>query len=108
MKLILATLLFVVGLATSSAWAELMVQPATVLCGPADELRSILTDEYGEKLVQQGTVTGNEFMAQLWRNPTTLTWSFLILNTGGGACIYAAGDIWDGAPPLPIDPASTY
>lgn len=105
---IIAAILIVLGLGISSLSAALGPAGATVLCGPVDELTSILADQYGEKAIQQGTVTDDEYMAQLWRNPDTMSWTFVLLDTRGGACIFAAGDIWDLAPAVPIDPESTF
>lgn len=62
-----------------------------------------LADRYGERQVMSG-INPDGTMVEMFANPTTGTWTALISQPNGTACIVAAGDSFDGTvATLPAD-----
>lgn len=51
-----------------------------------------LADKYGEQKTNAG-LTGQQVM-EVYANPETGTWTVLMVNANGLACMVAAGEIW--------------
>lgn len=80
MKALLALLL-----TTSAATAQ-------TLCDQHDTLVTALADKYGEQKQSAG-LTNNQVM-EIYANNETGTWTVLMVNANGLACLVAAGTIW--------------
>lgn len=72
-------------------------------CAPHDALSEQMTDRYGEQLVHSG-LTASDRILEIWASPDTGTWTALILNAEGMACIVATGDFWQDWSPVPGAP----
>lgn len=59
-------------------------------CGPADELRGILAQEFDEQRRFVG-IAGGAGRVELWHNADTGSWTILTVRPGGRACVAALG-----------------
>ena len=69
-------------------------QPA---CGPRAEVVKMLADKYHETARAAGTIRG-QFLMEVYASEKD-TWTILITDPMGKACIAAAGQAWDVLPP---------
>lgn len=67
-------------------------------CAPIDQVVARLTDGYGEHIVWEG-ITAAPLLMQVWGNADTGSWTLVILDADGVACVSAYGDDW--ALPVP-------
>jgi len=73
----------VLALSVASAQA----QPA---CNTRDAIAKRLTQEYNEVQIWTGVIT-SQYIAELWMNQTTKTWTILSTRVDGQACVVAVG-----------------
>ncbi len=66
---------------------------AHAACADRDSLTDKLTENYGEGLAAGGLRT-EEQVLEIWASPDTGTWTVLVTNTEGVACIMASGTDW--------------
>lgn len=69
-------------------------------CGPASEIRARLAEKFGEQINAQGVHVSSN-LAELWVDDAGGSWTLLIVTPRGIACLAAAGDGWEAAPPVP-------
>jgi hypothetical protein len=70
-------------------------------CGPHEEVAKALTEKYSERVVSAGMTANGSRLVELFVSPTTGTWTLLITDMDGKACMTASGDDWINAAPLP-------
>jgi hypothetical protein len=76
-----------------------------VQCADHDLMLDLLEQKYSEDPVAMGTVNEDRFM-QLFVSPKG-TWTILMTQTDGKACILAAGQNWEALPEVAeIEPAA--
>lgn len=68
---------------------------AQMACGPRADIVRQLEDRYGEARQGMG-LGGPASIFEVWVNLETGTWTILKTYTNGVACIFAAGDGWQG------------
>lgn len=68
-------------------------------CGPAQDVLSVLKDQFGESIVGQGLSQGA--IIQLWANDDTGTWTIVAVSPNGGACMLSAGSDFQHSAPKP-------
>jgi len=94
MKTLFAVLLLMAVL--TNAKAEMRELQLPIFCGPTDNLLEGLRDRYDEEIVFMSpseNATGHKLTHSLWINPTTGTWSFIVVNKDlGTTCVIASGD----------------
>jgi hypothetical protein len=74
----------------------------SIPCGADAKIEAALADRYGEVVQLRGIVEGGRQMLVLTANAKTGTWTVLVLDGSGGACVVAAGDAYTpGVEPLP-------
>jgi hypothetical protein len=93
MKIALAALLAI--LPCVSAAEALAVQ---VQCAKHEFMRKLLTKKFSEEPVAIGTVNQDRFM-ELFVSAEG-TWTVLMTQTDGQACILAAGENWESLPQM--------
>jgi hypothetical protein len=71
-------------------------QPA---CGPRAEVVKMLADKYQETARAAGMIRG-QFLMEVYTSSKD-TWTIVITDPMGKACIAAAGQAWDELPPPP-------
>lgn len=76
------------------AWAQ------SPMCGRYEEAVKHLQGKYGEQVMFVGNMSNEtqSATAQFWVNKTTKTWTVLVLDDKGNACVVAAGDELKAAP----------
>jgi hypothetical protein len=67
-------------------------------CGPFEEFRDALENQFSERQVGGGIMAGNEAVIMLFSGPEGATWTMLAVNTQGVACILGVGTDWDHGP----------
>lgn len=72
------------------------VANAQQACLDHEELVTVLATNFGEVRVGVG-LAGEEgaFLGEMFVNPTSSTWTVVVSNTAGMACIVAAGTNWN-------------
>ena len=95
---ILAVIVIAAVLAFSSA-AEAQLRP--IACMPGDRWLTAIADQYGEKPTVSATAGPNVVI--FTTNPITGTWTMLV-KTGPGMCLVAAGKDWGEGPPAAVEP----
>jgi phage/plasmid primase-like uncharacterized protein len=75
----------VVVLAAAPAWAQ--------LCQPNHKLRAYLETKYREQVTAYG-VTNNGNLLEILTSKDGETWSLVLLQPNGKACLLAAGEGW--------------
>lgn len=81
-------------LSVATALALLVIGPARAeqaQCGPAVKILEALGKDYGEAPVVTGLMEGNTMMITILANPAKGTWTALVIDTKGNACLTAAG-----------------
>lgn len=82
------------------AWAQ------GPMCGKYEEAEKHLKEKYGEQVAMVGNMSNEtaSATAQFWMNRQTKTWTILVVDDKGNACVVAAGDeLRVAAPPKPAD-----
>lgn len=78
------------------AQTELKEWPLPILCGDAKNILQGLREKYEEQIVFMAPSTnevGENLFHSLWINPTTSTWSFVVLNKERSIlCVISSGD----------------
>ncbi len=77
---------------------------AEVICGPSDQMRERLTQEFGETLEGRGLRDPDSVM-EIWSSDDRGTWTLVIAYTDGRRCIVAMGESWDRPIPATDNPA---
>lgn len=73
-------------------------------CNTYTIAQQMLSIEYGEHVAWEGVVSDNMVIIQLWINPETGTWTYLVVSPDGNACVVADGMAYTFvAPPIPGD-----
>ena len=76
-----------------------------VRCADREAMLSLLTKKFSERPVAIGTVNQDRYM-QLFVSPKG-TWTVLMTEADGNACILAAGENWESLPQLAeMEPAA--
>jgi len=70
---------------------------AEPICGPYRAIAATLTDQWREDVVGRG-LTGEGQMIVIFADPEGDTWSALVVNADGSACMVAAGTAWEALP----------
>ena len=90
----------VLGLAALGA-AFLSVTPAgaqTRVCFDREGLARVLAQRFGEAVVARGlTSTGQ--VVEVFRHPHRETWTLVVTDRDGRACVVFAGEAWQARPP---------
>jgi hypothetical protein len=68
-------------------------------CAPRDEVVKVLAQKYSERVRAVGILSDLALMEVYVSEKGT--WTILITNRNGMACIQAAGEAWDELPPIP-------
>lgn len=85
--------------ATAAASQE--AAPATgPQCGPYAVAKIALEQRYGETRAWLGRVN-DEAVVEIVANPDTGSWTMMIVNPAGVACIVSSGDAWEASVPTP-------
>ena len=71
---------------------------AQLACANRAVVIARLTDDYGEVFRGLG-MSGPAALFEMYANPETRTWTFIMTTTDGRTCIMAAGENWRDAPP---------
>ncbi|MEM8631214.1 MAG: hypothetical protein AAGF74_08250 [Pseudomonadota bacterium] len=77
---------------------------ADTLCGPRDEITAKLKTAFGETRTGMGT-SGPKKVLEIWRSEETGSWSAVMSDTKGRACIVASGRDWTALDETLDDPA---
>ena len=87
------------SLSLSGAYAEQPVdQP---ICGPLDELTTIVTRDYGERPIAAG-ISYNNTVMQMFANEESGTWTVLITSiVSGNTCVADMGEMYMQTPVKP-------
>lgn len=75
-------------------------------CGKYAEAEKHLKEKYGEQVAMVGNMSNEttSATAQFWINRASKTWTVLVVDDKGNACVVAAGDeLRIAAPPKPAD-----
>ena len=84
----------------------ILVQAASSAeCGKHDRVVAFLQSKYKERRVGLGLVS-NRGVMELFVSAKARTWTVLLTDTQGIACIVAAGDSYEQAKPAPIPKSS--
>lgn len=78
-------------------------------CGKYEEAEKHLKEKYGEQVMFIGNMSNEtqSATAQFWVNKTTKSWTILVVDDKGNACVVAAGDELRQAPaPKPAEQKS--
>tara|TARA_R110002167_G_scaffold259620_4_gene466088 strand:- start:50 stop:355 length:306 start_codon:yes stop_codon:yes gene_type:complete len=61
-------------------------------CWPRDHVVKFLTDRHGETAIMRGlTVGGTQRVFELFSNPTKRTWTVVLTDQAGSACLQGSG-----------------
>ena len=61
-------------------------------CWPYDHVVKFLTDRHGESAIMRGlTIGGNQRVFELFSNPTKRTWTVVLTDRDGSACLQGSG-----------------
>ena len=61
-------------------------------CWPHDHVVKFLTDRHGERAIMRGlTVGGTQRIFELFSNPTKRTWTVVLTDQSGSACLQGSG-----------------
>ena len=61
-------------------------------CWPHDHVVKFLTDRHGESAIMRGlTIGGNQRVFELFSNPTKRTWTVVLTDRDGSACLQGSG-----------------
>ncbi|MEM1383580.1 MAG: hypothetical protein AAF713_00310 [Pseudomonadota bacterium] len=80
-------------LAALAATASVDEAEARMACGKRDAIVEQLEAKYGETRSSYGLSQGKG-VVEVYSNPDTGTWTVLITNAQGTACLMAAGEAW--------------
>ncbi len=64
-------------------------------CNTVEHAENLLTERYQEQLNWLGIAIGGVNIFQLWTNPETGTWTILVINADGLACLAVDGVMFD-------------
>lgn len=92
------TLAFLLGSAAAAA-----AQPPN--CAPRDLVIQRLAGRYGETLRNQGLLSRDSTMVEVFSSEETGTWTILMTRPDGLACLLAAGQQWEQVTASVGDPA---
>ena len=64
------------------------------MCGKYADAEKYLKEKYGEQVAMVGNMSNEttSATAQFWMNRQTKTWTVLVVDDKGNACVVAAGD----------------
>lgn len=66
-------------------------------CPPRDELLQELAQKYGEERRSVSVIPGHG-LAEMYANPETGSWTFVVTTPGGRTCVLAAGAFYQETP----------
>ena len=67
---------------------------AQVGCGSYKDITDLLGAKYSESRIGHG-MTSAEYIAEIWVNPKTGTWTILEVYPDGKSCLVAVGNNWE-------------
>lgn len=78
-----------------AAGAIALASPAVAepQCMGYPDLAAALTTEFSESVVGRGISSGN--IAEVWANPSTGTWTLVVVTPAGVGCIAGHGTNWE-------------
>jgi hypothetical protein len=91
-------MILVVGLAGAAVLAGAALAQAPAACGPRAAVLRALVDNYGEAPVAMG-LTADGRLVEILATPDGATWTALLSEAGGEACVVAVGRHWQPAAP---------
>jgi hypothetical protein len=94
-----ALVCFVILSSMSSTAASAQLRP--VPCGPRSELLEMLKANYQEEIVWRGRAEPGVTVELLANRSGARSWSILVTNRSGKACLVASGRDWNDRPDLP-------
>ena len=89
----------------TAATLGLMATTATAQdnCGQYERLAERMASKYGES-VQSTGIAGREYFMEIWANSETGTWSFVVIDPSGVACMMASGENFEVITFEPLSP----
>lgn len=70
---------------------------APLKCYGGDHVRESMAKQYKEAPIARG-ITPNNLMVEILTSEDGSTWTLHIVHPGGGSCVVATGNAWQGVP----------